>query len=59
MKLAVIADVHGNFEALCAVLDDISNRRPEIIVNLGDHVSGPLHPRETADLLSRSGDGTI
>jgi predicted phosphodiesterase len=59
MKLAVIADVHGNFEALCAVLDDISKRRPEIIVNLGDHVSGPLQPRETADLLSRSGYPTI
>src|SRR5260370_14407040 len=59
MKLAVIADVHGNFEELCAVLDDISKRRPEIIVNLGDHVSGPLQPRETADLLSLSGYPTI
>ena len=36
MKLAVIADVHGNFEALCAVLADLSQRRPDIIINLCD-----------------------
>jgi predicted phosphodiesterase len=59
MKLAAIADVHGNFDALFAVLDDISKRRPDFFVNLGDHLSGPLQPRETAELLISSGQLAI
>jgi predicted phosphodiesterase len=51
MRLAVIADVHGNLPALEAVLADIARRGPDRIVNLGDCVSGPLWPRETMDLL--------
>ncbi len=48
---AVIADIHSNADALTAVLDDISNQNVESIVNLGDHLSGPMAPRETAELL--------
>lgn len=50
-KFAIISDIHGNLPALNAVLSDISTERCDIIVNLGDIVSGPLFPRETADLL--------
>jgi hypothetical protein len=35
MKLGYHCYVHGNFDALCAVLADISKRWPDIIVNLG------------------------
>jgi len=55
MRLAVIADIHGNFGALCAVLEDISRRNVDTVLNLGDHVSGPLQARETADLLMSCG----
>jgi predicted phosphodiesterase len=51
MKLAVISDIHGNLPALQAVLDDIDRQRVDQIVNLGDILSGPLQPAETADLL--------
>lgn len=51
MKLAVIADIHGNRLALEAVLADIGRRGIERIVNLGDCVSGPLWPAETAARL--------
>jgi putative phosphoesterase len=52
MRIAAIADVHGNVGALRAVLTHIKRvLSPDLIVNLGDHVSGPLQPRETADLL--------
>ncbi len=51
MKLAAISDIHGNLGALEAVLKDIRSRGADIIVNLGDILSGPLHPPETADLL--------
>ena len=53
MRLAVIADIHGNLLALEAVLTDIARRNVDHIVNLGDCVSGPLWPRETMDLLEK------
>jgi predicted phosphodiesterase len=51
MKLAVISDIHGNLQALQAVLDDIAMQGVDQTVNLGDILSGPLQPAETADLL--------
>lgn len=51
MKIAVISDVHGNRLALEAVLDDIARQKLDGILNLGDHVSGPLEPNWTADIL--------
>jgi predicted phosphodiesterase len=51
MRLAVLADIHGNLPALEAVLADLGRRGADGIVHLGDCVSGPLWPRETLDLL--------
>jgi predicted phosphodiesterase len=51
MKFAAIADIHGNSVALEAVLADIAALGIAEVVNLGDHLSGPLRPRRTADLL--------
>lgn len=51
MRIAVISDVHGNLDALLAVLDDIDGRSVDGIVDLGDKVSGPLYPRETAEVM--------
>jgi predicted phosphodiesterase len=51
MKLAAISDIHGNLGALEAVLADIRARGADLIVNLGDILSGPLMPPQTADLL--------
>lgn len=52
MRIAVIADIHGNILALDAVLKDIARRGgADLTVNLGDCVSGPLWPRETFDRL--------
>jgi predicted phosphodiesterase len=51
MRIAVISDVHGNLAALNAVISDIHQRSVDIIVNLGDLVSGPLEPAATADRL--------
>jgi putative phosphoesterase len=50
-RIAVIADIHGNLPALEAVVDDISRRNIKTVLNLGDHVSGPLWPSETASFL--------
>jgi predicted phosphodiesterase len=51
MKIAVISDIHGNLLALEAVLADIARQGVDRTVNLGDILSGPLQPAETADLL--------
>lgn len=51
MKFAAIADVHGNYLALEAVLDDIRRQGIDEIVNLGDCFSGPLDAGRTAELL--------
>lgn len=50
-RFAVIADIHSNADALAAVLDDIDAQGIACIVNLGDHVSGPMAARETAEIL--------
>ena len=54
MRIAVIADIHGNMPALEAVLADIQRRGVDRTINLGDCVSGPLWPREVCDLLMAS-----
>jgi diadenosine tetraphosphatase ApaH/serine/threonine PP2A family protein phosphatase len=51
MKFAAIADIHGNCLALEAVLADIAVQGITDIVNLGDHLSGPLEAGRTADRL--------
>lgn len=51
MRLAAIADVHGNYLALEAVIADIRALGITDIVNLGDMASGPLDARRTMNLL--------
>jgi len=51
MRLAFVTDIHGNLAALEAVVADIARRGVTRVVNLGDSLSGPLLPRETADYL--------
>jgi predicted phosphodiesterase len=59
MKFAAIADIHGNHSALEAVLADITALGINEVVNLGDHVSGPLEAARTADLLMERGFPSI
>jgi len=51
VRIAAISDVHGNIFALDAVLEDILDQRVDLVVNLGDHLSGGVAPAETADRL--------
>ncbi|PWW03346.1 putative phosphodiesterase [Hoeflea marina] len=50
MRIAVIADTHGNRIALDAVLRHLGAAAPDLIVNLGDLVSGPFDPAGSADV---------
>lgn len=51
MKLAFVTDIHGNLAALKSVIADLQARQVDQVVNLGDTLSGPLLPQETAQLL--------
>lgn len=50
-RIALVSDIHGNLAALEAVLEDTRRRGVTRVVNLGDSLSGPLLPLETARFL--------
>jgi predicted phosphodiesterase len=51
MRIAVLSDIHGNLRALEAVQLDLRRQSPDLTVNLGDHLSGPLQAAATADAV--------
>ena len=51
MRVAILADIHGNLPACEAVLEDIKNQAPDFIVAAGDLALRGAHPKETVDLL--------
>ncbi len=56
MRIAVVSDIHGNLPALLAVVEDFTRRGVDQVVNLGDSLSGPLLPKETAHYLMAQQD---
>jgi len=58
VRVAVIADVHGNAPALEAVLADIERAGVELVVDLGDLLAGPL-PADTMTLVDALGDRIV
>ena len=59
MRIAVIADTHGNLLALQAVLAQVRATAPDLLVNLGDLVSGPFDPAGSADAQMALGCPTV
>ena len=52
MRVAILADIHGNLPACEAVLEDITRSvAPDFIVAAGDLALRGAHPRETVELL--------
>lgn len=51
MKIAVVSDIHGNLPALEAVVSHFNRIGIDKVINLGDSLSGPLLPLETAHFL--------
>lgn len=52
MRVAILADIHGNLPACEAVLEDITRAvAPDYIVAAGDLALRGAHPRETVELL--------
>lgn len=58
MRVAVLADIHGNLPALEAVLQDVAAAGVDAVVLNGDLADGPM-PAETLDLLEDLGERAI
>jgi predicted phosphodiesterase len=53
LRTAIISDIHGNLEALQAVLKDIEKQRVDRIICLGDVIGYGPNPRECLDLVMK------
>ena len=59
MRIAVFSDIHGNKHALDAVLADIQNREPDLVVCLGDLVGYGAYPDAVVQTIRESGIPTV
>ena len=59
MKIALISDIHGNYEALTAVFDDISEQSADKIYCLGDLVTIGPQPTEVIEKIDGLGISSI
>jgi predicted phosphodiesterase len=59
MRIALIADVHGNLWALDAVLADIARRGADATYDLGDVAQGSLRPAEVVCRMREAGIPSI
>lgn len=59
MRIAVFSDIHGNLQALNAVLDDMAAQRPDAVYCLGDLVGYGANPDEVTDRIRREGFPTV
>jgi predicted phosphodiesterase len=55
MRVAIVSDIHGNLSALEAVLADLEEVHPDLVLHGGDLALGGPHPAEVADRI----DGNI
>jgi len=56
VKIALIADIHGNLPALERVMEDIERRKADKIFCLGDMVGKGANSRETMDIRRKNCD---
>jgi putative phosphoesterase len=55
MKVAIVADVHGNLVALETVLADLEETRPDLVVHGGDLAFNGPRPAECVDRIRELG----
>jgi predicted phosphodiesterase len=49
MRIAIVSDIHDNLTAFQAVLADLCETSPELVLHGGDLVSGGSSPAEVVD----------
>src|SRR5260370_31475371 len=55
MRIAIVSDIHGNLRAFQAVLADLRQVAPELVVHGGDLASGGARPAEIIDQVRTLG----
>jgi predicted phosphodiesterase len=55
MRIAILADIHGNLTALDAVLSDLRQQKPDVIYHGGDLAFGGCNPSEVIDCIVQEG----
>jgi putative phosphoesterase len=55
MRIAVLADIHGNLPALEAVAAEIGRLKPDLVFVAGDFQNRGPNPREVTEFVARSG----
>ncbi|HYX52461.1 MAG TPA: metallophosphoesterase family protein [Candidatus Limnocylindrales bacterium] len=55
MKIAIVSDVHGNLTALEAVVADLKQQSPDLVLHGGDLVFGGANPAEVVDAIAAEG----
>jgi predicted phosphodiesterase len=55
MRIAILADIHGNLTALDAVLGDLRQQTPDVIYHGGDLAFGGCNPSEVIDCIIQEG----
>jgi putative phosphoesterase len=59
MRIAIFSDIHGNLQALDAVLADIAAQEPDAVYCLGDLVGYGANPNEVTERIRREGFPTV
>ena len=59
MKIAVISDIHGNFDAFERVLDDMAGCQVDAVVNLGDAIGYGPEPERVINTIRARGIPSI
>ncbi len=59
MRIAIFSDIHGNLQALEAVLADLATQKPDAIYCLGDLVGYGASPNEVTGWIQREGFPTV
>ena len=55
MRVAIVSDIHGNRRALEAVVADLRQIAPDVVVHGGDLAAGGAHPAEIIDQVRSLG----
>jgi predicted phosphodiesterase len=55
MKVAIVSDIHGNRRAFQAVLADLRQVAPDLVLHGGDLASGGTHPADVIDQVRTLG----
>jgi len=55
MRIAIVSDIHGNLTAFEAVLADLRQTSPDVILHGGDLAEGGPHPCEIVDRIRELG----